>query len=347
MNLPLSVLDLVPVSSGGSAAASVQRSAELAQLAERLGYTRLWYAEHHGMPSVASAAPEVLIAHAAARTRTLRLGSGGVMLPNHAPLRVAEAFRTLAALYPDRIDLGLGRAPGSDVQATRALRAFDGEQFPNLLSELLIWSGVTPLPAEHPMAALKAMPDDAPLPPIYMLGSSGASAQMAGAAGMGYSFASHFSPTPAAPAFEAYRQAFVPSVRFERPHTILGVSAVCAPTEEEAQFLSATMDLAWVRIRSGRFAPLPSPEEALRYAYSDAEQALVRGFRRLVVVGTPASVREQIEAKAAACGADEVMITSNIHSHAARLRSYELVARAFDLVPQAAGTSASPQDANV
>lgn len=329
MKLPLSVLDLVPVESGGSAAASVHRCAELAQLAERMGYVRLWFAEHHGMPAVASAAPEVLIAHAAALTKTLRLGSGGVMLPNHAPLRVAEAFRTLSALYPGRIDLGLGRAPGSDVQATRALRAVDGEHFPNLLAELLVWSGVTPLPEGHSMRGLKAMPDDAPLPPIYLLGSSGASAEMAGAAGMGYSFASHFSPAPAAPAFEAYRQAFVASAQFAEPHTILGVSAVCAPTEEEAQYLSATMDLAWVRIRSGRFAPLPSPEEALAYSYSEAEQALVRGFRRLVVVGSPASVREQIEAKAAACDASEVMITSNIHSHAARLRSYELVAQAF------------------
>jgi luciferase family oxidoreductase group 1 len=180
---------------------------------------------------------------------------------------------------------------------------------------------------------LKAMPDDAPLPPIYMLGSSGASAQMAGKAGMGYSFASHFSPTPAAPAFEAYRKAFVPSAQFQQPHAILGVSVVCAPTDEEAQYLSATMDLAWVRIRSGRFAPLPTPEEALRHSYTEAEQGLVRGYRRLVVVGSPASVREQIEAKAEACEASEVMITSNIHSHAARLRSYELVAQAFGQAP--------------
>lgn len=332
MKLPLSVLDLVPVVSGGSAAASVHRSAELAQQAERWGYVRLWYAEHHGMPSVASSAPEVLIAHAAALTKTLRLGSGGVMLPNHAPLRVAEAFRTLSALYPGRIDLGLGRAPGSDAQATRALRAFDGEHFPDLLSELLVWAGVTRLPDGHPMSALKAMPEDAPLPPIYLLGSSGASAELAGNAGMGYSFASHFSPAPAAPAFDAYRAAFVPSAQFAEPHTILGVSVVCAPTEEEAQYLSATLELAWVRIRSGRYMPLPSPEEAMAYNYSEAEQGLVRGFRRLVVVGSPDSVREQIHAKAKACGASEVMITSNIHSHEARLRSYELVARAFGTV---------------
>jgi luciferase family oxidoreductase group 1 len=337
MKLPLSVLDLVPVVSGGSAAASVHRCAELAQLAERLGYVRLWFAEHHGMPSVASSAPEVLIAHAAALTKTLRLGSGGVMLPNHAPLRVAEAFRTLSALYPGRIDLGLGRAPGSDANATRALRAFDGEQFPELLSELLVWSGVTPLPEGHPMRALKAMPDDAPLPPIYLLGSSGASAEMAGGAGMGYSFASHFSPAPAAPAFDAYRQTFVPSAQFAAPHTILGLSVVCAPSEEEAQFLSSTLELAWVRLRSGRMMTLPSPEEASAYSYSEAEQTLVRGFRRLVIVGSPESVREQIQAKAAACRADEVMISSNLYSHQARLRSYELVAQAFGMTANTAG----------
>jgi luciferase family oxidoreductase group 1 len=329
MSLPLSVLDLVPVSSGGSAAASVHRTVELAQLAERLGYVRLWFAEHHGMPSVASAAPEVLIAHVAAHTQRLHVGSGGVMLPNHAPLRVAEAFRTLAALHPGRIDLGIGRAPGSDVHASRALRAFDGEHFPTLLSELRIWSGLEALPGDHPMRSLCAMPDDAPLPPIWLLGSSGASARMAGAAGMGYSFASHFSPTPAAPAFEAYFSAFVPSPQFERPHAILGVSAICAPTEAEAEHLASGMDLAWVRIRSGVFAPLPSPEEAAAHRYSDAELRLVRDFRRLVIVGTPESVRRQIEAKADACDASEVMITCNIHSHAARLRSYELIAQAF------------------
>ena len=178
---PLSVLDLVPVPSGGSSAESARRTVELAQLAERLGYVRYWFAEHHGMPSVASSAPEVLIAHVAAHTRMLRVGSGGVMLPNHPPLRVAEAFRTLEALYPGRIDLGLGRAPGSDANASRALRAVGGEHFPDLLAELLVWAGRTELPPDHPMRSLRAMPDDAPLLRIWLLGSSGASARMAGA----------------------------------------------------------------------------------------------------------------------------------------------------------------------
>lgn len=329
MTLPLSVLDLVPVPSGGSSAESVRRTVELAQLAERLGYVRHWFAEHHGMPSVASAAPEVLIAHVAAHTRTLRVGSGGVMLPNHAPLRVAEAFRTLEALHPGRIDLGLGRAPGSDANASRALHAVDGEHFPELLSELLTWSGQNELPAGHPMRALRAMPDDAPLPPIWLLGSSGASARMAGGAGMGYSFASHFSPAPAAPAFDAYRSAFVPSAEFPAPHAILGVSVLCAPTDEEAEHLATGMALAWVRIRSGIFAPLPSPEEAAQYVYSEAEQRLVASFRRLVVVGGPDTVRRQLLAKAAECNASELMIVCSLHSHEARLRSYALVAQAL------------------
>lgn len=329
MTLPLSVLDLAPVPSGGSAAESVRRCVELAQLAERLGHVRCWYAEHHGMPSVASSAPEVLIAHVAAHTRTLRVGAGGVMLPNHAPLRVAEAYRTLAALHPGRIDLGLGRAPGADARTSQVLRAVDGEHFPALLSELLIWGGESALPADHPLHTLQAMPVDAPLPSIWLLGSSGASARMAGEAGMGYSFASHFSPAPAKPAFDAYRAAFRPSRTFAAPHAILGVSVICAPTADEAEWLASGMDLAWVRLRSGVFAPLPSPEEAARHAYTDAERRLVRGFRELVIVGTPETVRSDLLARAAACEASELMVVCNIHSHAARMRSHTLVAEAL------------------
>jgi luciferase family oxidoreductase group 1 len=329
MKPPLSILDLAPVPSGGSASESVRRCVELAQLGERLGFVRCWYAEHHGMPSVASSAPEVLIAHVAAHTRTLRLGSGGVMLPNHAPLRIAEAYRTLAALHPDRIDLGLGRAPGADPRTSQVLRAVDGEHFPQLLSELLIWGGENELPANHPLHSLQAMPVDAPLPPIWLLGSSGASAHMAGDAGMGYSFASHFSPAPAKPAFDAYRAAFKPSKAFARPHAILGVSVICAPTTDEAEWLASGMELAWVRLRSGILATLPSPEEAAAHVYTEAERRLVRGFRELVVVGAPDVVRSDLLARAAACDASELMIVCNVHSHAARLRNYELIAEAF------------------
>ena len=325
----LSILDLAPVASGTSNASSVRRTVELARLGERLGYVRHWFAEHHGMASVASSAPEVLIAHVAAHTSRIHVGSGGVMLPNHAPLRVAEAFRTLEALHPGRIDLGLGRAPGSDVAATRALRAADGEYFPELLAELLALGGRYELPAGHALRGLRAMPDDAALPPIWLLGSSGASARMAGQSGMGYSFASHFSPAPAGPAFDAYRAAFAPSAEFPAPHTILGVSVVCAETEAEAERLAGGMELAWVRIRSGVFAPLPSADEAAAYTYSDAENRLRRGFRQLLVVGTPASVREQLLARAQDCAASELMIVCSLHDHAARLRRYELIAAAF------------------
>jgi luciferase family oxidoreductase group 1 len=333
MSLPLSVLDLVPVTAGHSAAAALRRTTELAQLAEQLGYVRYWFAEHHDMPSVASAAPEVLIAHVAAATRRLRVGSGGIMLPNHAPLRVAEAFRTLHALHPGRIDLGLGRAPGSDRKASLALRALDGEHFAELLTELRVWSGEQALPEDHPLRSLRATPDDAPLPPIWLLGSSGASAEYAGREGMGYSFASHFSAAPPAPAFDAYRRAFRASPNFPAPHTILGVSVVCAATADEAEWHARAMQLAWVRIRRGQFLPLPTPQEAQHHEYAPAERPIAAQFRALTLVGTPEDVQAQIGQRARSCGADEVMVVSNMADHAARLRSYTLLAQAFGIAP--------------
>lgn len=326
--LPLSILDLAPVPSGTPAAEVLRRTVDLARLGERLGYARLWFAEHHGMPSVASAAPEILIAHVAAATTTLRIGSGGIMLPNHTPLKVAEIFRTLAALHPDRIDLGIGRAPGSDQMASRALRAVDGDHFPSLLAELLAFCGDGQFPEQHPYRSIQMVPADVPLPPIWLLGSSGASAQMAGAAGMGYGFASHFSPAPAAPALQAYRRAFQPSAQFARPHAVLVIAAVCAESDAQAQHLATTMDLAWLRIRRGEFRPLPSPEEAGAYPYTESERAAVREYRERTVIGTPTAVRARIGALAEAAGADEAMIVSNLHDHAARLRSYELLAAA-------------------
>lgn len=328
MSIPMSVLDLAPVPSGSTASEALRRTVDLARLAESLGYVRHWFAEHHSMPSVASAAPEILIAHVAAATRTIHVGAGGIMLPNHSPLKVVETFRTLAGLHPRRIDLGLGRAPGSEPAASHALRAFEGEQFPALLSEMLAYCNGG-FPEGHPFRRIRAMPDDVALPPIWILGSSGASARMAGAAGMGYSFASHFSPTPAAPAFQAYKSSFRPSEAFARPHAILGVAVVCADTEAEAERYAATMDLAWLRIRQGLFLPLPSPEEAAAYAYTDIEREAVAESRRRSIVGTPPQVRAAIESMAGACGADEVMIVSNMHDPVARLRSYELVASAF------------------
>lgn len=322
---PLSILDLAPVPEGTGASEALRRTVELARVGERLGYVRHWFAEHHGMPSVASSSPEVLIAHVAAATHTLRVGSGGIMLPNHVPLRIAEAFRTLEALHPGRIDLGIGRAPGADRAASQAMRAFDGEDFPALMAELRAFAGGR-FAADHPLRNVKAMPDDAPLPPIWILGSSGASAQYAGSLGTGYSFASHFSPAPPRPAFDAYRAAFRPSAQFPVPHTILGVAVVCAETEERAQHLASTMRLAWLRIRRGEFRPLPSPEEATAYPYTEAERAATREYERLAIVGTAASVRARLAQQVTDCGADEIMVVCNVYDHAARLRSYELLA---------------------
>ncbi|MDP3857638.1 MAG: LLM class flavin-dependent oxidoreductase [Stagnimonas sp.] len=329
LSFPLSVLDLAPVSEGSGASEALCRTVDLARLAERLGYTRYWFAEHHGMPSVASAAPEILIGHVASATTRIRVGSGGVMLPNHAPLKVAEVFRTLAALHPGRIDLGLGRAPGSDGMASRALRAGDGHEFPAQLAELQAFGGAREFPASHPYRAIQPVPGDAPLPPIWLLGSSGASAQWAGSLGLGYSFASHFSPTPAGPAFRAYRDSFQPSAAFPKPHAVLGIAAVCAATAAEAEHLAATMDLAWLRIRRGEFRPLPSPETALAYPYSAGEREVLREYRSRTLVGTPAQVRAGIEQRVRDSGADEVMVTSNLYDHGARLRSYELLAQVF------------------
>ncbi|ROH91826.1 LLM class flavin-dependent oxidoreductase [Stagnimonas aquatica] len=329
LSFPLSVLDLVPVPEGGSAAEALRRTVETARHAERLGYARYWFAEHHGMPSVASAAPELLIGHVASATTRIHVGAGGIMLPNHAPLKVAELFRTLAALHPGRIDLGLGRAPGSDGLASRALHASDGHEFPAQLAELQAFGGSRAFPTSHPYRAIQPMPGDAPLPPLWLLGSSGASAQWAGSLGLGYSFASHFSPTPAGPAFRAYRDSFQPSTAFPRPHALLGLAAVCAETEDEADYLAATMDLAWLRIRRGEFLPLPSPETALAYPYSAHEREVLREYRSRTLVGTPAQLRAGIEQRVRDSGADEVMITSNLYDHAARLRSYELLAQAF------------------
>ena len=291
---------------------------------------RYWFAEHHGLPSIGSSAPEILIAHAAARTERIRLGAGGIMLPNHVPLKVAETFHTLEALYPGRIDLGIGRAPGTDPVTVRALRSFDAEQFPAQLAELLALSRES-LPPDHPFAPVRVIPGGVALPPIWILGSTGASARFAGSAGLGYAFASHFSPTPAAPALAAYRESFEPSEMFLAPHAILGVAVVCAETDERADHLALSMDLAWAYLLSGRLAPLPSPEEALAHAYTPQERAAVRQRRELLVVGNPEKVRAEIERIAAETEADEVMVSSLIHSHPERLRSYELLADVFEL----------------
>jgi luciferase family oxidoreductase group 1 len=328
--IPLSVLDLAPVGENGTASQALRDTVTLARLADRLGFTRYWLAEHHGMPSIASSSPEILIEHVASATERIRVGSGGIMLPNHAPLRIAEAFHTLEALHPGRIDLGIGRAPGTDPVTSSALRPFDAEHFPQQLAELMALSAGS-FPPGHPYERVRVVPADVDLPPIWLLGSSGASARMAGELGVGYSFASHFSHTPAEPATRAYRASFTPSKRFPQPHVLLAVSVVCAPTTEEAAYLARSLELMWVRIHRGEFLPLPSPEEAAAYPYTPHERAIAESRRALQIAGDPATVRARIEALAAESEADEVMVTTMAYDPAARLRSYELLAAEFGL----------------
>jgi luciferase family oxidoreductase group 1 len=330
MSLPLSILDLAPVPEGTTSSQALQHIVDLARLGDGLGFRRVWYAEHHGMPSIASSSPEVLIATAAASTSRIHVGSGGVMLPNHVPLRVVETYRTLNGLHPGRIDLGIGRAGGSDGRTLSALRSVDGSYFPQELAEMLAFEQQG-FPADHPFAPVRVVPENVALPPIFLLGSSGASAAAAGELGVGYSFAAHFSATPPGPAFAAYRAAFRPSAQFERPHAILAVSALVAPTEDEAKFLSQSQAVSWALFHSGEERKLLSPEDAAARQLTPQQRAVIDKQGRLWIVGDPQQVKATIEEQAQAAGADEVMVTTTVWSHDLRLRSYRLLAEAFGL----------------
>ena len=336
MALPLSVLDLSPLSAGSSGAQALRNSLDLAAHADRLGFRRYWVSEHHNLPSVVSTSPEVLIGHLASVSKNIRVGSGGIMLPNHAPLRIVEAFRVLEALHPGRIDLGLGRAPGSDGRASLALRgsrtARGGDEFPEMIEELLAFGGQMLFPPDSPFRTVRALPDDVPLPPLWLLGSSDYGARLAAKMGFGYAFAHHFSADWVLPAAKAYREGFRPAAgRLAKPHLILTVSALCAETDAEADRLAASLDLMAVRRAQGQFRPIASPEEALAYPFSSEERAFVEDFRTKIFVGSPRTVRAGLEALAAETRADELMISTMVHSHAARRRSYELLAEAFGL----------------
>jgi luciferase family oxidoreductase group 1 len=342
----VSVLDLSPVTTGGSGAAALRNSIDLAKLADRLGYTRYWVAEHHNLPSVASSAPDIMIGQIAAATARIRVGSGGVMLPNHAPLTVAERFHTLEALFPGRIDLGIGRAPGTDPVTSVALRRRqdirDDDDFLERFQELMLIEA-RGFPEGHPFRNIRAMPADVALPPIHLLGSSGYSAELAAAIGAGFAFAHHFATHDAVDAMTSYRSRFRPSAALARPHAILGVAAVCADTQAEADRLATTIDLNFVRRSKGEYLPLASPEEADAYPYSAADRERIRHNRARVFTGTAETVRERLDPLLAATKADEVMVTTMIYDHAARRRSYELLAQAFGLAdvarpePAAAG----------
>ena len=330
--LSLSALDLVPLVTGGTSSAALRSSAELAQALDRLGYTRLWYAEHHNMPGIATTTPEILIAHVGGLTSRIRLGAGGVMLPNHAPLKVAESYRLLEALHPGRIDLGIGRAPGTDQVTALALRrssrASATDSFPEQLGELMAFDDGD-FPPDHPFRAIRAMPDDVALPLLWLLGSSDYSAKLAGQLGVGFAFAAHFSPDPPEAAMRAYRQGFAGGGPLAKPHAILALSVFCAETEEAATRMASAMLLSFVQLRSGRPGRLPSPAEALAHSFSREEQSVVEFYRRLQIVGTPEQCRARIEEQVTRTNADEVMVVTHAFDPAERIRSYELLAQAF------------------
>jgi luciferase family oxidoreductase group 1 len=332
--VPLSVLDLSPVTSGGSAAAALHNSLDLARFADQRGYTRYWLAEHHNLASIASAAPEIMIGEIAAQTRRLRVGSGGVMLPNHAPLMVAERFKVLEALHPGRIDLGLGRAPGTDPITSIALRRRQeiraDDDFLERLQELLLLE-TSGYGADHPFHRIQVMPTNVPLPPIWLLGSSDFSAELSAAIGLGFSFAHHFAAHDAVAAMRRYRDRFRPSTWRQAPYAILAVAVVCAESDSDADRLASTVDLNFVRRARGEYLPLASPEDAAAYPYTAVDREHIRQNRSRVFVGSPRTVRERLSALIAATGADELMITSMIYDHGSRRHCYELMAQAFGI----------------
>jgi luciferase family oxidoreductase group 1 len=323
--VPLSVLDLAPIVQGGDAAQALRTTLDLARHAERLGYRRYWLAEHHGMPGIASAATAVVIGHVAAGTTTIRVGAGGIMLPNHAPLVIAEQFGTLASLFPGRIDLGLGRAPGSDQATVRALRRSPAaaESFPQDVVELMGYFR----PAQ-PGQVVRAVPGAGLDVPVWILGSSLFGAQLAAALGLPYAFASHFAPAALLPALELYRAQFRPSERLARPYVMLGVNVFAADTDRDAARLFTSLQQAFVNLRRGHPAPLPPPDDTLEERLTPTDRAGIAEMLACSVVGAPDAVRRGLEAFVARTGADELMLTSQIYDPAARVRSYELTARA-------------------
>ncbi|HEY6314814.1 MAG TPA: LLM class flavin-dependent oxidoreductase [Streptosporangiaceae bacterium] len=338
--VPLSVLDLAPVPEGGNAGDALRATIDLARRAERLGFRRFWVAEHHNMPGIASSAPAVLIGHIADATDIIRVGSGGVMLPNHVSLVVAEQFGMLEALHPGRIDLGIGRAPGTDQVTAAALRrspdALSADDFPDQLMDLLgYFTGRWP--EGHPFARITAVPGRGYQPAMWLLGSSGYSAQVAGLLGLPFAFAHHFSPASTLPALELYRSHFRPSETLGEPYAMVAAAVVCADTDERARWLAGPGALSFLRLRAGRPGPLPSPEEAAAYPYNELERAFVQDRQATQLIGSPETVRRGLAELLKATAADELMITTMVFDPADRLRSFELLA-ALARQPAAAAT---------
>ena len=326
MAFPLSVLDLSPIVEGGDAARSLRNSRDLAQHAERFGYRRIWLAEHHNMPGIASAATAVVMAHVADGTSTIRVGAGGIMLPNHAPLMVAEQFGTLAALHPGRIDLGLGRAPGTDQLTARALRrnlnaAVD--DFPRDVIELMGY--FRPVDPEH---RVHAVPGEGLDVPVWILGSSLYGAQLAAALGLPYAFASHFAPADLDQAIALYRERFEPRGGFDKPYVMAGFNVFAADSDEAAALLFSSHQQAFVNLRTGRPGPLPPPRAGFFDTLDPMLQAMLRQSLSCTAVGAPEAIKSGLEAFIARTGVDEIMVTGQIYDHQARLRSFEIAALA-------------------
>ncbi|SMF07114.1 LLM class flavin-dependent oxidoreductase [Streptomyces sp. Amel2xC10] len=343
---PLSVLDLVTVGSGRTATDALRTSVDLARFTESRGFHRYWVAEHHSMPGVASSSPAVILAHLAAHTDRIRLGSGGVMLPNHAPLVIAEQFGTLEALAPHRVDLGLGRAPGTDGATAAALRRSDGlpegaDDFPEQLAELTRFLD-DDFPAGHPYARIHAVPGPVQAtapggvqsrhrPPVWLLGSSGFSARLAGLLGLPFAFAHHFSAQNTIPALDLYRESFRPSAALAEPYALIGVSVLAADDAREARRQVLATGLNMVRLRTGRPGLFPSPEETEAHVFTELEREFVDSWAANIVHGTADEVRSGLDDLHKRTGADELMLTSHAHRGELRLRSYELVADAYGL----------------
>ena len=325
--IPLSVLDLSPIAEGSDAAQALRNTLDLARSAERLGYNRFWLAEHHGMPGIASAATAVLIGHVAAGTSTIRVGAGGIMLPNHSPLVIAEQFGTLESLHPGRIDLGLGRAPGSDQTVARALRRDPAaaESFPEDVAELLAYFR----PAEAHQV-VRAVPGAGLQVPVWILGSSLYGSQLAAAFGLPYAFASHFAPRLLSQAVETYRTSFRPAAQLARPYVMLGVNVFAADTDDEARRLFTSLQQAFVNLRRGHPGPLPPPVDGFDEQLTPMDRLGITEMLSCSIVGSPESVQRDLARFVAATGADELMVTSQIFDHAARLRSYEILAEVRD-----------------
>ncbi|QRK06426.1 LLM class flavin-dependent oxidoreductase [Archangium violaceum] len=326
--VPFSVLDLSPILQGSDAAQSFRNTLDLARHAERWGYRRYWLAEHHNMPGVASAATSVVIGYVAGGTSTIRVGAGGVMLPNHSPLVIAEQFGTLASLYPGRIDLGLGRAPGTDQLTARALRrdlASNADEFPQDVLELQSY-----FKPAAPNQAIRAVPGAGLNVPIWILGSSLFGAQLAAALGLPFAFASHFAPDHLMSALRIYRSQFKPSEALEKPHAMIGVNVFAAETDAEARRLATSAQQQFVNLRRGQPGPLQPPVDSMEGRWSELEKAGVEHALSWSVIGSPETVRQGLAAILERTGADEIMVTAQIYDHAARLRSFEIAAQARD-----------------